>query len=271
MRYLYTFALFLTAALVACGGDSGVTTPPPPQPQVLLKEINVPNLPAPFYHFNYDAAGVITSASFAAGFRVYTMVYDGGRLSEMRNDAVGNLDRVQYLYDDAGRVSGVNYVDANDVVFTHVSLTYDGPRLTGLQRERLFNGEFVVNKTMTFLYYPDGNLLEVAEHFPAIEGLQAESATTDLFDRYDSGINVDAFGLIHDEFFDNWILLPGVRLQNGNPARVTHLGDGDNFTVDYTYTYDDNNRPLLKTGDLLFTTGQDAGQHFQIQSAFSYY
>ncbi|MGH7604068.1 MAG: hypothetical protein ACRENK_08740 [Gemmatimonadaceae bacterium] len=271
MRHLTTLAFFLTAGLAACGGDSGITTPPPPQASVLLKEISVANLPAPFYHFDYDGAGVVTSASFAAGFRVYTMVYDGGRLSEMRNDAVGNLDRIQYFYDDAGRVSSVNYVDGTGVVFAHVSLTYDGSRLTRLERERLFNGAFIVDKTMTLTYYPDGNLLEVAEHFPAIEGLQTESATTDLFERYDNGINVDDFGLIHDEFFDNWILLPGVRLQKGNPAKTTHLGDGDNFTVDYTYTYDDRNRPLVKSGDLLFTTGPDAGQHFQTQSAFSYY
>jgi hypothetical protein len=273
MRHIYGFAFFLITGLAACGSDSGITTPPPPPPTppVLLKEINVLRLPAPYYHFNYDGAGVVTSASFASEFRVYTMVYDAGRLSEMRNDAVGNQDRVQYFYDDAGRVSSVNYVDANGVVFTRVSLTYDGPRLIGIQRERLFNGEFMINKIVTLSYYPDGNLLELGEHFPAIEGLQTETTTVDIFERYDNGINVDDFDLIHDEFFDNWILLQGVHLQNGNPARVLHLGDGDNFTVDYTYSYDKRNRPLVKDGELLFTTGPDAGQRFQTQSAYSYY
>jgi hypothetical protein len=129
----------------------------------------------------------------------------------------------------------------------------------------------MINKIVTLSYYPDGNLLELGEHFPAIEGLQTETTTVDIFERYDNGINVDDFDLIHDEFFDNWILLQGVHLQNGNPARVLHFGDGDNFTVDYTYSYDERNRPLVKDGELLFTTGPDAGQRFQTQSAYSYY
>jgi hypothetical protein len=52
---------------------------------------------------------------------------------------------------------------------------------------------------------------------------------------------------------------------------VTRTGDSDNFTVDYTYTYDARNRPLTTSGDLAFTTGPSAGQHFQVGSVFSYY
>jgi hypothetical protein len=65
--------------------------------------------------------------------------------------------------------------------------------------------------------------------------------------------------------------LPAVQLQKSNPRRVTRTGDADNYTVDYTYTYDPRNRPLTTSGDLAFTTGQNAGQHFQVGSAFSYY
>lgn len=81
----------------------------------------------------------------------------------------------------------------------------------------------------------------------------------------------DAFGLIHDDFFDHLVLLPAVQLQKGNPAHVTHAGDAHNYTVDYNYTYDSRNRPLTRRGDLAFLIGPDAGQHFQLFATFSYY
>jgi hypothetical protein len=93
----------------------------------------------------------------------------------------------------------------------------------------------------------------------------------DHFEQYDNGINIDGFSLLHTEFFDHLILLPGVQLQKGNPARVTRTGDGLNFQVDYAYTYDDRDRPLAKRGDLILLNGPDAGRRFQLQSVFTYY
>ena len=62
-----------------------------------------------------------------------------------------------------------------------------------------------------------------------------------------------------------------MQLQKGNPARQTHTGDGVNFTVDYSYSYDDKNRPLTKHGEVTLLNGSDAGQKFQTNSLFSYY
>jgi hypothetical protein len=62
-----------------------------------------------------------------------------------------------------------------------------------------------------------------------------------------------------------------VQLQRGNPGRQVHSGDGINFSVDYSYVYDDKNRPLTKNGDLTMLNGSDAGRRFQIQSTFTYY
>jgi hypothetical protein len=110
-----------------------------------------------------------------------------------------------------------------------------------------------------------------ATSYPAIPGRQGEITTTDLFGQYDTGINVDAFDLLHPEFFDHLVLLPGVVLQKGNPAHITHTGDGQNYTLDYTTTYDAQGRPTRKDGDLVYDNGPDAGRHFHIQSLFSYY
>jgi hypothetical protein len=62
-----------------------------------------------------------------------------------------------------------------------------------------------------------------------------------------------------------------VQLQKGNPARVTHTGDGTNYRVDNVYRYDGLDRPLTTTGDFVYLTGPDAGKHIQTGSVFTYY
>jgi hypothetical protein len=148
---------------------------------------------------------------------------------------------------------------------------YAGAQLIGLERQRLHDGSFLVDKTMTFSYYADGNLELLTEHRPAIVGFQPETTTFDHFEQYDDRINVDGFTLLHNDFFDHLVFLPGVQLQNGNPGRVTHTGDGTNYRVDNVYAYDDQDRPLTSTGDLVILNGADAGRHFQTQSQFTYY
>jgi hypothetical protein len=271
MRYKYLSLLILAAAVSACDGDLRVSAPPPPPPTVLLKDIVIPNLPSPYYHFEYDAGGRVSAASFASGFTMYDVSYDGDRISELHNNTAGNRDRLLYLYDGDGRVTSVRYVDVNGVVSTVLFLSYDGGRLTAIERDRRVAGGFLIDKTMSFTYHADGNLFELKEHRPAIDGFQPETTTMDRFEQYDDGINVDGFSLIHNDFFDHLVLLPAVQLQKGNPRRETFSGDGDNYTVDYTYTYDAGNRPLTKSGDFTFLTGQDAGKHFPTLSIFSYY
>jgi hypothetical protein len=265
-------SMIAVAALFSCGSDGGIIAPPPPPPTgVLLKDIVIPNLPSPYYHFEYDAQGKVSSVSFASGLTTYDVSYAGERISELRNNTIANHDRLVYVYDDAGRVTAIRETDQSGVVFTALFLTYAGDKLTELERDRRVTGGFIIDKTMSFSYHPDGNLLELTEHRPAIDGVQTETTTKVRFEEYDSGINVDGFSLIHDEFFDHLVLLPTVQLQKSNPRRQTSSGDGDNYTLDYTYTYDAANRPEAKTGDLTFTTGPLAGRHFQVGAAFSYY
>ena len=263
--------MVVIAGLSACGDDAKVTGPPPPATTVLLKDVVVPNLPSPYYHFEYDAAGKVTSVSFASGLNTYAVTYSGDRISEMKNNTLGNQDRLVYVYDDAGRVAAVKETDPNNVVFTTVFLTYTGDKLTGLERDRRVTGGFIIDKTMSFTYSADGNLLELTDHRPAIEGFQTEMTVTDRFEQYDNGINVDSFSLLHNDFFDHLVLLPGVQLQKSNPRRVTRTGDGDNFTIDYSYAYDAKGRPTTTSGDLLFTTGPLIGRHYPLRSEFSYY
>ena len=273
MRYRISLLLLLAGAMSACTGDPGTGPKPPvpPAPAVLLRDIVIPSLPSPYYHFEYDTDGRVIAASFASDLRKYDVVYDGGRISELRNNAVLNGDRLAYFYDDAGRVSSVRYVNADGVVFTLLFFSYDGQKLTGVERDRRVDGGFIIDKTMSLSYYADGNLREITERRPAIDGQPDATTTVDRFEQYDDKTNVDGFSLIHDDFFDHLVLLPGVQLQKGNPARQTHTGDGINFTVDYSYSYDDKNRPLTKHGEVTLLNGSDAGQQSQTNSLFSYY
>lgn len=275
MRHHISLSIGLAAAVFACSSESDTTAPPAPPipsiPSVLLREIEIPNLPSPYYHFEYDEAGRVSFASFASGFTLYDVSYEDDRIKELANNTLGNRDRLEYSYDQAGRVGAISYVDSHGLVYALVSLSYDGPRLTKLERRRKINSAFVIEKTMSFSYYADGNLLDIIEHRPAITGRQEASTTRDRFEQYDDKVNVDAFGLIHNEFFDHLVLLPGVQLQKGNPGRVVRTGDGINYTVDYSYTYDANGRPTTKSGPLVYTSGPDAGRTFQVGSVFSYY
>ena len=278
MPYRYSKHVILAAAIAACSNEPGTTAPPsappppPPAPTVLLKDIVIPNLPSPYYHFEYDAAGRIRAASFASDLRMYDVIYgDDGRITEMRNTVIVNHDRLNYAYDEFGRVAAIRFVEATGRIVEALIFSYDGEKLTGIERVRLFDSGFITDKMMSLSYHPDGNLWELIQHYPAIDGQQTAATTVDRFEQYDDKINVDAFGLIHSEFFEHLVLLPGVRLQRSNPGRQIHSGDGMNFTVDYRYAYDGANRPLTKTGELIVTNGANVGQRFQTQSLFSYY
>ena len=245
--------------------------PPPPPAAVLLEDIVIATLPAPYNHFEYDPGDRIAVVSFASGLTNYNVTYAGGKIAELQNNILVNHDRLLYGYDDSGRVAVVREVDDTGATFTLVVLSYDGHKLIGLERDRRVDGGFIIDKTMSMAYDSDGNLQVLTEHRPVIVGLQDDATFVNRFEQYDTGINVDGFGLIHRDFFDHLVLLPGVQLQKGNPGRDTRTGDGLNYVVRYTYAYDGQNRPLSKIGALTVTNGPDAGRQIQTSSVFSYY
>lgn len=270
------FLLFFTATflLISCKKDQPPAAPTDqpvaPVPGVLLKEINIPNLPSPFYHFEYNADNKLRFASYASELTRYNLSYDGNRISELRNDILVNRDRLQYTYENSGKPGMVTYADSTGNVYVRIKLTYDGNKLVELKRERKFHGSFSIDKIMTMIYHADGNLKQLTDHRPAFNG-QPELTFIDQFEQYDNKVNVDGFSLIHNEFFDHLVLLPGVQLQKNNPQKVTRTGSGVNYKIDYTYVYNDKNLPLTKKGALTFTNGTDAGKQFQTNSVFSYY
>ena len=275
VKSITIIALF-SIVLFACKKEKSTINQPqsppadPPAPAVLLKEIVIPNLPSPYYHFEYDVTGKADFVSFASDFTRYDIVYDdAGKIMELRNDIFVNRDTLRYFYDNTGKVVAINYIDINGRIYIKIALTYDGKKLKTLERKRIFGSDFVVNKTMSFSYYNDGNLKEIVDHRPAVN-VQTESTNITRFEDYDNNINVDAFGLLHNDFFDHLVFLPGIRLQINNPRREILTGF-NSYTVDYTYTYDEKHQPISKKGDLIFTAGPSAGQRFQTNSSYTYY
>jgi len=266
-----------SAILLSCKKDKGTMVDPPdpiptdpPAPTIFLKDIVIPNLPSPYYHFEYNADGKAVFSSFASDLFRYNIIYGENKIMEMRNNLAFGSDTLRYFYDNAGRVAAVNYIDLTGRLYIKVFLTYDGPKLIKLERWRLLGVNFVLNKSMTLSYYADGNLREIIDHRPAVNG-QVESTSIDRFEEYDDKINVDGFSLIHNDFFDHVILLPGVQIQKNNPLREVVTGDGTNYVVDYTYLYNDKKAPVTKTGNMVFTNGTNAGSTFETKSMFSYY
>lgn len=281
MRYKFLLLILIPAILFSCKKEA-VTTNVPPAPQtppvppvvvpaMLLKDIEIPNLPSPFYHFEYNKDGQIIFASFASGLNMYNVLYNGSQITEMRNNTIANNDRLQYVYDKDDRVSAVNYTDPNGLVFTRVNYSYDADKLIRIEWEKLIGADFVVFKTMDMSYYPDGNLLELTQHRILIKDGPEEIIFKETFEEYDNKINVDGFSLIHNDFFDHLVLLPGVHLQKNNPGRVTRTESTSNFTIDYAYEYNDKNFPLAKRGLVTITSGPNQGQTFSTGSSFTYY
>ena len=279
MRYRYLLFLVVTIVLFSCKKEKEViypSTPLPPStpraPSLLLQDIVIDRLPSPYYHFEYDTAGKISFVSFASGLYMYDVIYNGDTIREMRNNALGNQDRLQYEYDSEGRVSAINYVNSTGTVSTKVHFAYAGQKLIKLERERKVGSGFTVDKTLSMSYYTDGNLMEIAFHNPATQfSGQIEFNWAVRFEQYDDKINTDGFDLLHSDFLDHLVLLPGVQLQKNNPRKEIRTGDGDDYTVDYAYTYNDRNAPLTKTGEFIYASGPNAGQRFQTRSVFTYY
>ena len=258
--------------IVACHKENGNTSGQPPVSNKLkLKDVNERNLPSPYYHFEYDDSGNISHADYSAGLRKYKVNYEGANIVSLENttDFTNNI-ALEYVYIN-GELVAVKVKDRNGVTIRHCVLSFSPSKQLQQMDWDVKEGDvgYALEQTLTFSYYPDGNIKEITTHdYPV--GSQTEATYTDRFENYDNHVNADGFSLLHTNPHELF-LLPGIAIQVNNPGRNIHTGDGINYQVEYTYTYDAKERPVVKTGDLVVTNGTDAGRHFEIQSTFSYY
>jgi len=269
--FLLSFILILSSCDKGGRPKPPVTPPVLPAKHILLKDITIPNLPSPYYHFGYGPDSLPNRIDFASGFFVYNVVKNGIKINEIWNNTFSNHDTLRYIYDNAGKLDMIKFISDENIVFRHVSFTYNGADITKIEWDHKTTGGFLIDRIMTFAFYPDGNLKTINDHRPAHD---AEPAHTYVqsFEQYDNKINVDDFSLLHDGMHDHLFLLQGYRLQKNNPRKETFVADGINlYQVDYSYAYNTDGTPSSKTGQLLYTGGPDAGKRFETHSFFSYY
>lgn len=273
MRSLHLLLMMTVVLLFSCKKEH---SPGPVDPvvskRILLKDITIPNLPSPYYHFEYSADSLATKASFASDYTRYDVLYSGGRISEMRNNILINHDTLRYTYDNTGKVTMIKFINTSNAVYRLVFFSYANNLIKEIEWEQQVpNVGYIIDRTLNFTFFPDGNVQTITEHRPPVNGTP-DYFSVKTFDQYDDKINVDDFSLIHDGIHDHLFIPQGFRLQKNNPRKEKLSVNGtDLYTIDYTYTYNSDNTPSNKAGDFLYLSGQYSGQRFQTNSFYSYY
>ena len=128
MRYNYTLILLSVVVLLSCKKERRPTPDNPPvvtTNHVLLKDITVPHLPSPYYHFEYNTDSLVTKADFASGFSIYDVLYNRDRISEMRNNILVNHDTLRYVYDNAGKLVMIKFINTANVIISNPVISCD--------------------------------------------------------------------------------------------------------------------------------------------------
>jgi len=274
-HYQYLLPVIIVTVLLSCKKHpilAPVERPIAPAQHILLKDITIPNLPSPYYHFEYNTDSLITKADFASGYTIYDVLYNGNTISEMRNNIIVNHDTLRYSYDNLGKVTLIKFISQANVIYRLVFFKYSGNLIKEIEWDQKEGTTgYRVDRTLSFTFYPSGNVETITEHRPPVPGVD-DYTSVKTFEKYDDKINVDDFSLIHDGIHDHLFLLQGFRLQKNNPGKETLSVNGTNlYTVDYTYTYNNNNTPSNKAGDFVYLSGQYTGQRFLTNSFYTYY
>ena len=279
MKFKQLGFIILTVSLFACSKDdkevSNPVPPPPPAPTpadtfaVRLKDVVIQNLPSPYYHFNYNDSGYISSASFAASTAFYDFTYANKRVKEQQNNIPVNRDKLLYEYEN-GKVSLIKIFNKDGILYKRAFLAYNSSgQLINLVSELKAQVGFVLERELDLTYHADGNLHTITNRFIPF-GTGPQTTSVDTYEDYDTKMNVDGFSLLH--FNDQHLyILPTVKLQKNNPRINRRSGDGLNYQITYTYSNNAKGWPLIKTGELVFTTGPNAEQRFQVMTTYSYY
>jgi hypothetical protein len=274
MKTKYLLLVFILPVLFSCRKGKDHPSNPPDSPsfvELKLKDINITGLPSPYYHFEYRDDKYISSFNFSNGL-IYDMTYTGDDLTLMKNNTTGTRDSLKYNY-TGNKLAQITVTTDAGFTYRQAFLTYyPSGQLQKLEWElKPGNEPFAKEQSFTFTYYPDGNVKEIVQQYFAV-GQLPEATFTDKYENYDDKKNADGFILMEPGRLRIPILIPGITLQVNNAGRIVRTGGAAvTYEVNYTYAYDGTGRPLVKTGDLVYTSGPDIGQHTQSQTTYSYY
>ncbi len=276
-KYFILLTLVITTA-ISCKKDNIPQLPEPPQHQdpptggddvrtVLLKDVEVQNLPSPYFHFSYDDQHYVKQIDFASGLFIYDVVYENKRVKKMTN--IKNQNFFLYSYAN-NQVSEINeyWGRTGNQKFSYRFSYNAGNQLIQVLWFAFDNSNGTLFKKQELTYQPDGNLATI-EHFYSIAAGPLSLVKKDLFSDYDDKTNVDDFYLLK-EFFDSYLFLPQVKLQKNNPLRQQITTIQNDYDISYTYEYL-NTFPVNKRLVMKQTRGTGSGQTKQFINQFSYY
>ena len=89
----------------------------------------------------------------------------------MRNNIIVNHDTLRYIYDTtAGKLTAIKFISDANVTYRLVFFSYDGDQVKEIEwNRRVGNVGYIIDRTLNFTYYPDGNLKTMIEHRPVID------------------------------------------------------------------------------------------------------
>jgi len=275
-----TIGLFMCVLVVlisACSKNPADPAPIPVPPpvnvidtaRVRLKQIEIPNLPSPYFEFVYNDSGYATHINFASNFFKYELEYNNKRISRMTNQING--DKLVYQYQN-GNVSAIDqYSGITGFRLWHYEFAYDVMQKLVNVKWYVFpsNGsDSLLEKVADLKYGADGNLSEYKYSIRMDDG-SMQWGSTYTFSNYDKKINVDDFGMLK-QFFDHLLYLPAVKFQTNNPASSKISSTVNEFEINYQYQYQ-GNLPQAKTTTIRQTKGSDAGRVTTSTTQYSYY
>ena len=263
--------LILAACSKSSDGPKPAPVPPPVQFDTTLtrlKQIEISNLPSPYYHFTYNDSGYATHIDFASGFFRYDVTYNNRRISKLTNNVNG--DWLQYQYQNGKVIAIDEFSGITGTALQRYEFSYDFmQRLVHVEWFIITgNNEKILDKKADLKYTNDSNLSEYSYSIRMDDGtIQWISTTT--YGNYDNKKNVDDFGLIK-QFFEHLLYLPGVRLQMNNPMSGTMISAANTYEINYQYQYSQD-RPISKISKIRQTRGANAGREVTSNTTYTYY
>jgi hypothetical protein len=249
--------------------DQGQAPPPPKVGQPLLKEIIIQNLPSPYFRFDYNSDSSAKEISFASGLSTWLVEYDNRKIKSLTN--VKQPSKLFYFYSGSNvtRIRTDNVLSGKTEWANHFQ--YDNfNRLTKITTyQYATNGiDSVKYRETKFNYNKEFNLTGYE-----LSGRRDDGSfvlfTTASYTNYDTGNNVDEF-VIYKQFFEDFLYLPNVKLQLNNPRKL-YLKNGVNeYQVEYTYQYNNEN-PRTKRTKITQTKGSQAGTTTESLTQYFYF
>ncbi|NJM31750.1 MAG: hypothetical protein HC848_01260, partial [Limnobacter sp.] len=238
---LWAPVAYVLVALSAC--DDSETVPATP-------ELRASKMTTTFTNgqqeriLHYDVAGKVTSITSRSTYNNVTEVseqaleYVNGRLSRL-NVSEEQQWYVDYFYDDAGKLAGVNLF-IGDALTEQTLYEYDGNKVIARIAYQDVDGEGPLDPVFKAEYTYAGNNLATLDQY-GHNGTDYVFISTLAYSDFDNKINAS-------DAFLNDVYMPNVQLFENNPQSVSVTNPhGHTTTQAYTFEYNERGYAVKQT------------------------